>query len=57
MSATVSASRKKAGLEFKMADLGLAEWGRMEVVLAEQQMPGLMAIRKVHAGGQALEGQ
>ena len=32
---------KKAGREpFKVADLGLAEWGRKEIRLAEQEMPG-----------------
>ncbi len=30
---------------FKVADLGLAEWGRKEIRLAEQEMPGLMAAR------------
>ena len=27
-------------------DLKLAEWGRKEIMLAEQEMPGLMALRK-----------
>ncbi len=57
MSTTVSAPSKKGGLEFKVADLGLAEWGRKEMVLAEQEMPGLMAIRKEYAGAQPLKGQ
>ena len=30
---------------FKVADLGLAEWGRKEIRLAEHEMPGLMAVR------------
>src|ERR1051326_3580498 len=30
---------------FKVADLSLAEWGRKEIRLAEQEMPGLMAVR------------
>jgi S-adenosylhomocysteine hydrolase len=54
MSATVSAPSKKAGLEFKVADLGLAEWGRKEILLAEQEMPGLMAIRMEYARAQPL---
>ena len=57
MTTTVSAPSKKGGLEFKVADLGLAEWGRKEMVLAEQEMPGLMAIRKEYAGAQPLKGQ
>ena len=35
---------------FKVADLSLAEWGRKEIRLAEQEMPGLMAIRAEYKG-------
>jgi adenosylhomocysteinase len=35
---------------FKVADLSLAEFGRKEIRLAEQEMPGLMALRERHAG-------
>ncbi|MCD4749506.1 MAG: adenosylhomocysteinase [Thermoanaerobaculales bacterium] len=31
--------------DFKVKDLGLAEWGRLEIEIAEQEMPGLMATR------------
>jgi adenosylhomocysteinase len=41
---------------FKVADLGLAEWGRKEIRLAEQEMPGLMAVRAEYAAQQPLEG-
>ena len=41
---------------FKVADLSLAEWGRKEMRLAEQEMPGLMAIREEYAGKLPLEG-
>ncbi len=43
--------------EFKVADLSLAEWGRKEIMLAEQEMPGLMAIRQEFAARQPLAGQ
>jgi len=33
----------------KVADLSLAEWGRKEISIAEQEMPGLMAIRRKYA--------
>ena len=47
----------KVGREpFKVADLGLAEFGRNEIRLAEQEMPGLMAIRREHSTGQPLAG-
>jgi adenosylhomocysteinase len=41
---------------FKVKDLGLAEWGRKEIRLAEHEMPGLMAIRAEHRGGKPLAG-
>ena len=48
---------KKAGREpFKVKDLGLAEFGRNEIRLAEHEMPGLMALRTRYAGSQPLAG-
>ena len=41
---------------FKVADLSLAEFGRKEIRLAEQEMPGLMAIREEYRGRQPLAG-
>ncbi len=35
---------------FKVADLSLAEFGRKEIRLAEQEMPGLMSIRDEYRG-------
>ncbi|HEX8910259.1 MAG TPA: adenosylhomocysteinase [Anaeromyxobacteraceae bacterium] len=46
-----------ARLEFKVKDLGLAEWGRKEIELAEKEMPGLMAVRKEYARKRPLAGQ
>jgi adenosylhomocysteinase len=43
-------------LEFKVRDLPLAEWGRKEIMLAEQEMPGLMAVREEYAKQQPLKG-
>ncbi len=42
--------------DFKVADLSLAEFGRKEIVLAEHEMPGLMAIRREYADAQPLAG-
>ncbi len=42
--------------EYKVADIGLAEFGRKEIDIAEQEMPGLMAIRHKYAAGKPLEG-
>ena len=41
---------------FKVADLGLAEWGRKEIRLAEHEMPGLMSIRAEGRGSKPLAG-
>ncbi|MCB1189496.1 MAG: adenosylhomocysteinase [Leptospiraceae bacterium] len=41
---------------FKVKDIGLAEWGRKEIILAEKEMPGLMAIRKEFKDKQPLKG-
>jgi adenosylhomocysteinase len=45
------------GLEYKVADLSLAEWGRKELDLAEKEMPGLMATREEYAASKPLKGQ
>jgi adenosylhomocysteinase len=42
--------------DFKVADLGLAGWGRKEIAIAETEMPGLMAIREEFAPEQPLRG-
>jgi len=49
-------SIKKPELSYKVADLGLADWGRKEIMLAENEMPGLMALRKKYAATQPLKG-
>jgi len=46
----------KIETDFKVADLGLADWGRKEIVIAEQEMPGLMAIRNKYAAEKPLNG-
>ncbi len=42
--------------EYKVADLSLADWGRKEIDIAEQEMPGLMAIRNKYAAEKPLAG-
>src|SRR5262252_7199403 len=42
--------------DYKVADLSLAEWGRKEISIAEQEMPGLMAIRAKYAKERPLQG-
>src|SRR5277367_2678491 len=42
--------------EYKVADIALADWGRKEIMIAEQEMPGLMAIRHKYAKDKPLQG-
>src|SRR5437868_2219059 len=42
--------------DFRVADLGLADWGRKEIAIAESEMPALMAIRAEYATRQPLKG-
>lgn len=42
--------------DYKVADLSLAGWGRKEIAIAENEMPGLMALREEYAGQKPLEG-
>jgi len=51
-----TATLERLGTEYKVADLGLADWGRKEIVIAEQEMPGLMAIRNKYAAEKPLAG-
>ena len=43
-------------LPYKVKDLSLAEWGRKEIMLAENEMPGLMALRDKYRSEQPLAG-
>jgi adenosylhomocysteinase len=42
--------------DYKVADIGLAGWGRKEISIAETEMPGLMALRDEYRGKQPLKG-
>ena len=48
--------KSKTAIEFKVADLSLAEAGRHQIRLAENEMPGLMALRQEFAAAQPLKG-
>ena len=43
-------------LSYKVKDISLAEWGRKEILLAEKEMPGLMALRQEYGPAQPLKG-
>ncbi len=43
-------------LKYKVKDINLAKWGRLEIELAEAEMPGLMALRKEYGNAKPLKG-
>lgn len=43
-------------LKYKVKDINLADWGRMEIELAEAEMPGLMALREEFGASKPLKG-
>ena len=43
-------------LPYKVANIGLADWGRKEIEIAQHEMPGLMALRKKYGATRPLEG-
>ncbi|MGD0654736.1 MAG: adenosylhomocysteinase [Thermoguttaceae bacterium] len=49
-------SQVTAKIPYKVADISLAEWGRKEIILAENEMPGLMALRKKYGASKPLSG-
>ena len=49
-------STLQTSLPYKVADISLADWGRKEITIAEQEMPGLMSIRAKYAPGKPLQG-
>jgi len=51
-----TATLPKTGTDYKVADMKLAEWGRKEITVAEQEMPGLMSIRRKYAKSKPLAG-
>ncbi len=53
MSTTINETHTQ---DFAVRDLSLADWGRKELTIAEQEMPGLMSIRQKYAPSRPLEG-
>jgi adenosylhomocysteinase len=52
----MSAVLNPAQEDYKVADMSLAEWGRKEIRIAENEMPGLMALREEYRGQFPLKG-
>src|SRR5438046_6470282 len=52
----VTNGKSRANTDFKVKDLSLAEWGRKEISVAEQEMPGLMSVREKYGPQKPFEG-
>ena len=52
----MAASTLEINAAYKVADMALADWGRKEITIAEQEMPGLVSIRNKYAAGKPLAG-
>lgn len=56
-SPTAKGNKTASGFkDFKVKDIGLAEWGRKEIEMAEKEMPGLMALREEFGAKKPLKG-
>jgi len=53
---STAAKKKLSPSDYVVKDIGLAEWGRKEIVIAEVEMPGLMATREEYGPEQPLRG-
>jgi adenosylhomocysteinase len=52
----MSAVLNPAFSDYKVADIGLGDWGRKEIAIAETEMPGLMSVREEYRDSQPLRG-
>ncbi len=52
----MTAELQAIGQDYKVKDISQAEWGRMEIAIAETEMPGLIALREEYGPSQPLKG-
>ena len=52
----LAGGKTRGASDYKVRDLSLADWGRKEISVAEQEMPGLMAVREKHGMTKPLSG-
>ena len=53
---STSAKARTSPVDYVVKDIGLADWGRKEIAIAETEMPGLMATREEYGTEQPLRG-
>ena len=51
-----SQAAENISVDYKVADIGLKDWGRKEIAIAETEMPGLVALRKKYGSEKPLKG-
>src|SRR5262245_45642750 len=51
-----AATKTRGTSDYKVSDLSLADWGRKEISVAEQEMPGLMSVREKYGVEKPLRG-
>ena len=56
MTTTSKTKPEKSRMDYKIADINLAEWGRKEISIAEKEMPGLMSVREKYSVEKPLKG-
>lgn len=56
MESVDQAGARSTMMDYKVADMSLASWGRKEIAIAETEMPGLMALREEFAASKPLKG-
>ncbi len=53
---TIAMEKEETLCDYKVADIGLADWGRKEIRIAETEMPSLMALREQYRASRPLKG-
>ena len=53
---TAANGKARGSNDFKVKDISLADWGRKEISVAEQEMPGLMSVREKYGAQKPLSG-
>src|SRR5512137_2846211 len=54
--AAPASAKARGSADYYVKDISLADWGRKEISVAEQEMPGLMAVREKHGSEKPLKG-
>ena len=53
---TATSNKAARAIDYRVADINLSDWGRKEIIMAEKEMPGLVATREKYGPEQPLKG-